>query len=256
MNSKRWAVVCIFVLMSFLVTAVPVEAQSEVPYKISIRRDFGYGSGADIQGRMSLHIQGDESQIGRVSFIMDGEVLAVAEAEPFSFAFSTDDFPAGIHHISASVETLDGKTWQTQTITSNFLTAEQAQKRTQGILVPILVVVAVAMGIGALTQVTGKHKQPAGSGPQNIIYGMWGGAVCVRCGKPFSRSALDMNLVTGRLERCPHCGKWQLTRRAATAELVLAEAAWARESAPAEQTAENETHTNDLVDDSRYTDKL
>jgi hypothetical protein len=47
--------------------------------------------------------------------------------------------------------------------------------------------------------------------------------VCGRCGFPFSRGILAPNLVFGKLERCPHCGKWAIVRRAFPAELADAE---------------------------------
>ena len=38
------------------------------------------------------------------------------------------------------------------------------------------------------------------------------------------RHALAPNLLVGKLERCPHCGKWAIVPRAAPADLVAAEA--------------------------------
>ena len=34
--------------------------------------------------------------------------------------------------------------------------------------------------------------------------------VCPKCGGAFRRMILGLNLLTYRLERCPHCGKWSL----------------------------------------------
>jgi hypothetical protein len=58
----------------------------------------------------------------------------------------------------------------------------------------------------------------------NRSYGAGGAAVCSRCGLPFARSPLGINLVTGKLARCPHCGKWQVAGMAGPTALAAAEA--------------------------------
>jgi ribosomal protein L32 len=55
-------------------------------------------------------------------------------------------------------------------------------------------------------------------------YGMAGGAVCKACGLPFSRHTFSPNLLVGKLERCPHCGKTAIARRATPDQLAEAEA--------------------------------
>ena len=50
-----------------------------------------------------------------------------------------------------------------------------------------------------------------------------GGAVCPRGKMPYSRHTLSPNIVVGKLERCPHCGKWAIVRRATPTELAEAE---------------------------------
>lgn len=64
-------------------------------------------------------------------------------------------------------------------------------------------------------------------------YGILGGAVCPKCGKPFRRSLMGLNLVLWRFQRCPHCRKWILTRRASRAELEQAEKRMASVEQPA-----------------------
>jgi hypothetical protein len=72
--------------------------------------------------------------------------------------------------------------------------------------------------------------RPAGS------YGLAGAAVCSRCGLPFSRSLMGINLVIGKLERCPHCGKWQVASVAGREALAAAEARLKAGAADAEGT--------------------
>jgi hypothetical protein len=69
----------------------------------------------------------------------------------------------------------------------------------------------------------------AGGARPTGSYGSAGGAVCSRCGLPFSRSIMGINLLTGKLERCPHCGKWQVASAAGREALVAAEARLARD---------------------------
>ncbi len=88
------------------------------------------------------------------------------------------------------------------------------------IVVGILVLVVAVRIIPLLRQTDGGRAaaQPAGS------YGPAGAAVCSRCGLPFSRSLLGVNLVTGKLARCPHCGRWQVAGIAGRQALAAAEA--------------------------------
>ena len=227
-----------------------VSAQTEQPYRVSLRRDFGYGSGMDIQGRMTLSLKGDESAVRRVSFLLDGEELVSKEAAPFSFSFTTDDYPAGVHQLSARVETTAGETISTDALTYNFLTKEAASKSTTGIILPLLgLTVGIAL-LSWLIQRLSSRKHP-NSGAMSYN-GFYGGAVCSKCGRPFTRSLLGMNMVAGRLERCPHCGKWSLTRRASLAELEAAEAAFRASVTVDEAPAQPRSEMQDMLDDSKY----
>ena len=59
-----------------------------------------------------------------------------------------------------------------------------------------------------------------------------------------------MNMVVGKFERCPHCGKWQLTRRASPLEIE-----WANEdSRPEEPQQVAEKPKKDDLEESKYID--
>ncbi len=249
----RKVIAALCVLCAFLLFPLGlVKAQTEQPYRVSLRRDFGYGSGMDIQGRMTLSLKGDESLVSRVTFLLDGEELVSKEDAPFSFSFTTDDYPSGVHQLSARVETTDGKTFTTDALTYNFLSKEAANKSTVGIIIPLLGLVAGIALLSWLIQYLGSRKKP-NSGVQAYL-GFYGGAVCSKCGRPFARSLLGMNVVAGRLERCPHCGKWSLTRRASLAELEAAEAAERASVVVGEAPAEPRSQMEDMLDDSKYYD--
>lgn len=49
-------------------------------------------------------------------------------------------------------------------------------------------------------------NQPAVTGP-------FGGTLCPKCGRPFAMHIWGFNVVVGKYDRCPHCGKWSLVRR-------------------------------------------
>ena len=243
----------IFILCAFLViSARPVQAQTEQPYRVSLRRDFGYGNGMDIQGRMTLSLKGDESAVSRVTFFMDSQELLSTQSAPFSFSFTTDDYTPGVHRLSARVETADGKTYTTDALTCNFLSKEAANKNTAGIILPLLgLTVGIAL-LSWLIQYLGSRKKPKSGA---LTYnGFYGGAVCSKCGKPFARSLLGLNLIAGRLERCPHCGKWSLTRRASLAELEAAEARLRASVVVDEAPAEPPGPKTDPLEDSKYYD--
>jgi hypothetical protein len=118
------------------------------------------------------------------------------------------------------------------------------------IIVPLLIVVGVIMVFGTLVPALlgrGKEFKPGN-------YGVAGGAVCPRCTFPYSRQILAPNLLIGKLQRCPHCGKWAIVSRALQTELEAAETRWAREGISSVEAPTEEEKRQQLLDDSRYDD--
>jgi hypothetical protein len=118
------------------------------------------------------------------------------------------------------------------------------------IIVPLLVIVGVATLVGALAPVLmmrGNEFKPGN-------YGAAGGAVCPRCTFPYSRSVIAPNLLVGKLQRCPHCGKWAIVARASQQNLDEAEKRWYKEGTSSVETPSYEEKTRQLLDDSRYED--
>jgi len=82
----------LFVLaMVFALSFSAVMAQ-ESPFTLRMVRDWGYGNGTDINGRMSLSVKGDQAQIQQVTFFIDGEVMASVTSAPFKLQFDTNNF--------------------------------------------------------------------------------------------------------------------------------------------------------------------
>ena len=95
------------------------------------------------------------------------------------------------------------------------------------ILAIVLLLVVVFRIVPLLRQKSGGGAGAGGSAGSSRTagsYGPAGAAVCSKCGLPFSRGILSVNLFTGKLERCPHCGKWQIATVAGREALVAAEA--------------------------------
>jgi len=233
-------VICLF--------PVSAQAQSE-ELDLRLTRDFGYGAGGQIQGKFSLRVGGPDD-IDQVDFIVDGEVVHTAAEPPFRYQFNTDEYPPGVHTMTAVGYKADGTLVYGPEFTRQFLSADEAKSSTVKIVIPLLIIVGIATLVGALAPVLmmrGKEFKPGN-------YGAAGGAVCPRCTFPYSRHVLAPNLLVGKLQRCPHCGKWAIVARASQSNLAAAEDRWAREGTSSVEAPSEEDKMRQLLDDSRYDD--
>jgi hypothetical protein len=157
----------------------------------------------------------------RVEFLIDGEVVEVVSETPFRYRFHTDDFAPGVHKLSALGYTSEGRELSSVTFSYQFLSAEEARSATMNLVVPILILVGGVSLVAIIgPALLGRRKGTFRVGE----YGASGGAICPRCAFPYSRHLFSPNLVVGKLERCPHCGKWAIVGRATSTELEAAEA--------------------------------
>ncbi|MDD2521864.1 MAG: hypothetical protein PHW11_03450 [Anaerolineaceae bacterium] len=219
------------------------QAQDGSDLTLRLRRDWGYGSGADIQGNMTIYIDGDLSAAQRVVYYIDDAVMAELSEEPFRFSFTTDDYQPGVHQMRAEVSLADGTIIPVGPIVYNFLSAGESGQITSTLIGIIVVITLAGMGISWFISSRQKGGSTTGGG-------MHGLAVCNRCGKTFSRSFLGLNIVVGKFERCPHCGKWQITRRASPLEIEMAE----NQNRPEETPEVTPKPEKDDLDDSRFVD--
>jgi Zn ribbon nucleic-acid-binding protein len=83
----------------------------------------------------------------------------------------------------------------------------------------ILVVVVLVLLLRLASHFITRDK----NGTLKKSHGIYGGAICPRCGRPFSRHWWAPNLVAGKFDRCPHCGKWHFSTRATPQMLARAE---------------------------------
>ena len=250
--------VLVLTLLSLIFTA-----QAATPgcpeLQIGLRRDFGYASGTGkIQGTFTISARG-ATDLKRVIFYLDGRSMGEVQQPPFSLRFSTDAYDLGEHTFSALGYTSSGGECESNSITAVFVTAKEGWEAGLKILAPMLGLVFGVMAIMIVATVfssglAGKQLKDLPPGAERK-YGLAGGAICPRCKRPFARHLLSPNLVVGKLERCPYCGKLSVAAARSMSELRAAEAAEvsAAGAAPTNGASPDEQLQKEL-DDSRYQD--
>ncbi|MEW5986593.1 MAG: Ig-like domain-containing protein [Chloroflexota bacterium] len=239
-------------LFSMLAISQPTWAQGE-ELSLRLSRDWGYSGGRDIQGTFSMRVS-DPADLVRVTFLIDGQVVAEDEEAPFRFQFNTDHYGLGQHTLSAVGVTADGRELRSQVVEREFVSEDESWRAAGRIVLPILAVVVISTLLATVVPaLTGRTKSSQASHPAS--YGALGGTLCPRCGRPFPLHLLSPHLLTHKLERCPHCGKWGLVRRQPPAVLQAAYEAQAQaaqgEIAPP---LSNDEKLRQELDDSRFLD--
>ena len=234
-----------------LAMAAPAGAQ-DGEVRLSLSKAWGYSLGGQIQGLMNLSVAGPKDTVS-VRFELDGQAITTVTQPPFSIQFNTDKYPQGWHKFSAIVQTAGGQTLESNTISAEFVSAEQGWRVAQRIIIPIGVVVIIAMlaSLGGQFLMSGRGKQrPEPGAPRH--YGIAGGAICPGCGRPFARHFLSPNLLVGKLERCPYCGKWSVVAAASREALAAAQAAEVEAAKPAVPEASPDETLRRQIEESRY----
>jgi hypothetical protein len=213
---KIYAIGILTIIIALAFTG-PVSAQEEEPaLDISMVRNFGYGGfSGDIQGTFTIRASGPDDLV-EVRFYIDDTLIGTDKEAKFALQFQTDNYELGWHEIHAVGILSDGTEISSDVLTREFVSSET----TMNFVIPVVGVALLFSLIGVLGPVLmGRRKGSVTIGQ----YGAAGAAVCGRCGFPFSRNLLSLNIVVGKLERCPHCGKWAIARRAFPTELAAAE---------------------------------
>jgi len=257
MNKKLiWMITCLAFLVAL---AQPALAQTDSTLSISLSKDFGYSSltGGQIQGTFSVRAQGPQDLV-RVVFYLDGQPLGEVTEAPYRLRFDTSSYPDGKHTLSAIGFTSSGQEIRSNDQVREFVPASQGFEGAMEIILPLLGVIVLAallaIGIPALFS-RGKTKNlPLGTARN---YAPLGGTICPKCGRPFAVHIWGLNLLVGKLDRCPYCGKWSMVVRYSPAQLREAELAEMEDagenSAGIPKTSEEEKLQKDL-ENSRYQD--
>ena len=249
MVSVRRLWIVLLGLMLILPVLPAVAQESETSLQLSVERDFGFSMSGRIQGRFTLKVTGPED-LTRVEFLIDDVVVTTVGEPPFRYSFSTGDYELGVHLISAVGYTSLGEVMQSPIHRYEFVSADEGLRIAGRIVIPILI------GTGALVLIAMAGSMLVGrrrGRPQIGEYGAAGGAVCARCELPFSRHVFAPNLLIGKLERCPHCGKWAIVSRATGEALERAEARWVAEGTSGVFELESEEdELRRMIEDSRF----
>jgi hypothetical protein len=210
----------IMIIMVLLLTTQALAKDESPEITLTLTRDFGYGGfSGDIQGTFSMKATGPDELV-EVRFFIDDLLIGTDIEEPFQIQFHTDGYEPGVHTLYATGFLADGTEVRSNEFVREFLSGDKALETTLDIIVPLLAIIIVISVIGVVGPMLIRKK-----GKQFAIgeYSAAGGAVCPRCGFPYSRHILSMNMFFGKLERCPHCGKLAIVRRANPDELAAAE---------------------------------
>lgn len=259
MIKRMSLLVQILVLLSFFSTIHTASAQANEPeLKLSMSRDFGYSSGTGrIQGTFSMKVSGPEDLV-RVVFMIDGETINEDSEAPYRYQFHTDSYALTEHTLSAAGYTSDGRELTSNEIKVIFVSSEEGGEMVVKILVPLF---AVIFGLMALSYLgpglfnRGKRKEIPLGQPRN--YGLSGGTICPKCNRPFPLNLLAMNLMVGKLDRCPHCGKFGIVHRYPLEMLRSAEAAELAGAQKGNEEVKEITEAEKIqraLDDSRFQD--
>jgi hypothetical protein len=215
----------ILVMLLGLMMAQPAFAQETQELSLRLSRDFGYSSGMGaIQGTFSMRVTGPDN-LSRVEYFLDETKIGEVDQAPFNLRFSTDNFELGNHRLFALGYTQDGKELRSNEIQVEFVSASAGMEAVGSILIPVLVVVGLGMLFSFVATLASSRKLehlPPGAARK---YGSAGGAICPKCQRPFSRNFLSPNMLVGKLERCPFCGKWSIVPARSMQDLKAAEQA-------------------------------
>lgn len=230
---KRLCTIFIVLVVTLLI-ASGAKAQDENELSLSLSRDFGYGGmGNDIQGLFSMKIKDPPVDVVKVDFMIDEQVIFSDTEGPYQVQFSTDSYPLGTHTLRAVGTTSDGQTIDSNEIVVEFVPASAAMDTVKKIILPLLGLLALVMLVTFILPVMLMRRRgqtlPLGA-PRN--YGFAGGTICPKCKRPFGMHTMALNVLVGKLDLCPHCGKWSVVHRysrefldaAVAAELELAQA--------------------------------
>ena len=178
-------------LICFLFFGLVQQASAQGEMTISLSRDFGYGGNGEIQGTFSIHVRTVPEGVQKVEFYIDETLIGEDTQAPFAIQFSTDSYPAGMRSIYAV-----GYVSESQKLTSNkidvaFVAADAVGGKVFGMVGPLLGVVFGVVVLGFIIPMVLERKKgkiPLGA---QRNYGLMGGTICPKCGRPFALHTIN-----------------------------------------------------------------
>lgn len=256
-RASRGLLAAAFGLLLALALAAPALAQGD--FGVSVRKKMGFNSGSQIRGTFSMETYNNPPGLASVTFLIDGQPLQTVDAAPFAITFATTDYPDGWHELSAVGRTTAGESVTAPAQRFQFISSAEQGGAMARILLPLFagigLVFLLVVGFQVLISGRGNHEPLPAGAPRN--YGLKGGAICPRCKRPFGLHIWSLNLVTGVVDRCDHCGRVGFFRRAGRDALAAAERAELEGAAPASPppTLSEEDKLRQQIEDSKYTDR-
>ncbi len=255
---KKFLIGCVSVAILLGLLAGAALAQSSDQLQLGLSRDFGYaGFSNDIQGLFTIRVKNPPANLAKVDFYLDTTLMGEVTQAPFSLQFNTDSYSLGNHTLSAKGFLADGTEISSPAFDRVFVPASAGTGTVLKVILPIvgLLVVISLLAIG-LPLILNKGKLSALPLGTPRKYGIGGGAICPKCGRPFPLRLWFINLGTSKIDRCPYCGRFGFVRPRSLAELRTAEqaeVAQAQPGTPIMGETEEEKIKKEL-DDSRYQD--
>jgi Bacterial Ig domain len=237
-------------------TAGIAYAQTTGGLKLGLSRDWGYGGfGNDIQGLFTMKISDPPVNLAKVSFFIDATNIGDVTQSPFSLQFNTDSYSLGNHTLSAIGYTTDGSQIPSNQIQAQFISAGSGTKSIGIIVGAVLGILVIGIVVTfAIPMIFDKGKMATLPLGEPRKYGVGGGAICPKCGRPHPIRLWWVNLGFNKIDRCPFCGKWAFVRPRSLEELRAAEKAELTQAQP-EIPVQGETEAEKLkkeMDDSRF----
>jgi len=252
-----WNALVLFALLAAC-AAPPLSTTPTVTsgYRLHVSRLFGYSSGDQIKGSFRLSVVGI-SDIHSVDFIIDGQGMARVDASPYQLDFQTETYSFGVHRLSASITTMDGRNVEVPDRQFEFATAQQEQKSMVGVFASLgsVILLAVALGLGLQFLFTRNKKRefvPLGTARN---YGWRGGAICPKCHRPTGLHPFSPHFGLRLIyDFCDNCGKWSTMKIVPDRDLRKAEV---EEIRPVEKiqgvSGTEEEKLKEILDESKYT---
>lgn len=260
--------VAIFVCAALVAACSPVveptansaaaAACSPANFSLNVRKVFGFNNGGQIKGRFTLALTAPAECVKQVVFKLDDMTIKEVTSAPFSTSIETIAYPYGAHQLTAVVTLQDGTSITTPAREFRFITSEEEGQGIKDILVPLLGAVFGVMLLVVVIQMLvfrGKPKTSVEPGtPRN--YGISGGTICPKCGRPFALHMFAPHFGWYKLDRCSNCGKWSVVKPISLDELRAAEREELKAAGaqmPNQAKREEDEHKK-MIDDSKYMD--